>query len=89
MATEKCKPASSRVSIFLTRFQPDSLLASGADMVYAQAVFAIVGALALEQGGAVANRVAKERILLPLRKTGRMRSDAGPARLETEPSARA
>ena len=35
-------------------------------MVYTQAVFAIIGALALEQGGAVANKIAKERILEPL-----------------------
>ena len=53
--------------------QPQSLSASGADMVYTQAVFAIVGALALEKGGAVANKVAKERILDPLglKSTGR------------------
>ena len=50
----------------LTSNQPDSLSASGADMVYAQAVFAVIGALALEQGGAVANRIAKEKILEPL-----------------------
>lgn len=35
-------------------------------MVYAQALFAIIGALALEQGGLVANRVARERILQPI-----------------------
>lgn len=35
-------------------------------MVYAQAVFAIIGGLALEQGGAVANRVVKERLLQQL-----------------------
>ncbi|KIV86067.1 hypothetical protein PV11_01706 [Exophiala sideris] len=45
---------------------PERLDASGADLVYAQSVLAIVGALALEQGGAVANRVAKERVLSPL-----------------------
>jgi len=35
-------------------------------LVYAQAVFAIIGALALEAGGATANKIAKERILFPL-----------------------
>ena len=35
-------------------------------MVYAQALLAIIGALALEQGSAVANRIAKERVLVPL-----------------------
>lgn len=43
--------------------QPDSLNASGYDMVLAQAMYAIVGAVALEQGGAVANRITRERIL--------------------------
>lgn len=32
-------------------------------MVYTQVLYAIVGALALEQGALVANRVARERIL--------------------------
>ena len=35
-------------------------------MVYAQALYAIVGALALEQGGQVANKIARERILQPV-----------------------
>jgi len=46
--------------------QPERLNASGADLVYAQALLAIIGALALEQGSAVANRIAKERVLVPL-----------------------
>lgn len=53
----------------VVRWQPKDvrdLAASGSDMVYAQAVYAIVGALALEQGGQVANRVARERILQPI-----------------------
>ncbi|KAL6243555.1 hypothetical protein RBB50_009548 [Rhinocladiella similis] len=45
---------------------PDRLEASGADLVYSQALLAIVGALALEHGSAVANRIAKERILVPM-----------------------
>ena len=32
----------------------------------AQAVFAIVGAVALQRGGEVANRIVKDRILAPL-----------------------
>ena len=43
--------------------QPDNLNASGYDMVLAQAMYAIVGAVSLEQGGAVANRITKDRIL--------------------------
>ena len=45
--------------------QLDNLASSGIDMVITQAVFAIIGALAMEQGGAVANKVARERVLLP------------------------
>lgn len=43
--------------------KPDNLNASGYDMVLAQAMFAIVGAVSLEQGGAAANRITKDRIL--------------------------
>ena len=50
----------------LTWWQPDSPAASGADMVHAQAIFAVVGAVALEKGAAVANQIARERILGPL-----------------------
>lgn len=32
-------------------------------MVYAQAVYAIIGALSVEQGALVAGRVARERVL--------------------------
>lgn len=46
--------------------QPNNLDASGADLVYTQALLAVIGALALEQGSAVAARMARERILLPL-----------------------
>lgn len=35
-------------------------------MVYTQAVLAIIGGIALEQGGAMANRIAKERVLVPM-----------------------
>lgn len=35
-------------------------------MVYAQAILAVVGAIALQRGGEVANKIARERILDPL-----------------------
>jgi hypothetical protein len=35
-------------------------------MVYTQAVLAIIGGIALEQGGAMANRIAKDRVLIPM-----------------------
>ena len=50
----------------LTINQPESLAASGCDMVYTQAVLAILGGIALEQGAAMANRIAKERVLFPM-----------------------
>ncbi|KAK5937211.1 hypothetical protein PMZ80_010511 [Knufia obscura] len=53
----------------VVRWQPKDvhdLPGSGCDMVYAQALYAIVGALALEQGGQVANKIARERILQPV-----------------------
>ena len=46
--------------------QPESPAASGADMVHAQAIFAIIGAISLEKGSAVANQVSRDRILGPL-----------------------
>lgn len=50
----------------LIQLQPDNLESSGSDLVYSQALLAVIGALALEQGSAVANRVAKERVLVPM-----------------------
>ncbi|KAL6722238.1 hypothetical protein ACLMJK_001345 [Lecanora helva] len=44
-----------------------NLQASGIHIVLAQALYAIVGAVALQRGGEVANVVVKERILNPLR----------------------
>jgi large subunit ribosomal protein L15 len=35
-------------------------------MVYSSAIFAIIGALALEKGGLVANQIARDRVLDPL-----------------------
>lgn len=39
---------------------------SGANLVYAQAMCAIIGAVALQKGGEVANRVVRSRVLAPL-----------------------
>ena len=44
----------------------DNLSGSGLELVLAQSVYAIVGAISLEQGGVVAGRVAREKILRPL-----------------------
>ncbi|TID22702.1 gb [Venturia nashicola] len=51
------------------RWKPRSaqnLGASGIDVIAAQALYAIVGAVSLERGGAQANQLVKERILTPL-----------------------
>lgn len=53
--------------------QPENLNASGYDMVLTQAMYAIVGAIALEQGGATANKVSLERIIRPLQAIGAAR----------------
>ncbi|KAL1970888.1 hypothetical protein VTN77DRAFT_2722 [Rasamsonia byssochlamydoides] len=45
---------------------PDDLQASGIDTVLTQTMYAIVGAIALEKGGRVANKIAQEKILAPL-----------------------
>lgn len=49
----------------------DNLSGSGLELVTAQAIYAIVGAVALERGSEVAKRVARERILKPLGLEGR------------------
>ena len=36
---------------------------SGMDIVLVQSLYAIVGAVALQKGGEIANRIARERIL--------------------------
>ncbi|KAK5116197.1 hypothetical protein LTR62_008523 [Meristemomyces frigidus] len=42
------------------------LKASGSDTVLAHAVYAVVGAVALQRGGEVAGRVVREKVLAPL-----------------------
>ncbi|KAK0663384.1 hypothetical protein DIS24_g1343 [Lasiodiplodia hormozganensis] len=44
----------------------DNLQGSGIDVVLAQTLYAIIGALAMQKGGEVANRTVKDRILIPL-----------------------
>lgn len=46
--------------------QPDDLRASGIDLVLSHTLYAILGALSLEQGSVVAAKFARERILTPL-----------------------
>jgi large subunit ribosomal protein L15 len=53
----------------VVRWKPrktDRLESSGQDVVLAQTIYAIVGAVALQKGGDVAAQVARERILAPL-----------------------
>ncbi|KAL4917988.1 ribonuclease-III-like-domain-containing protein [Aspergillus aurantiobrunneus] len=46
--------------------KPNNLEGSGIDVVLAHTLYALVGAVSLEKGGTVANKVARERILAPL-----------------------
>lgn len=54
------------VPCMLTVLQRNDLAASGLEVVLTQAIYAVVGAVALEKGGAVANQVARDSILKPL-----------------------
>ncbi|KAL8932713.1 MAG: hypothetical protein Q9216_006716, partial [Gyalolechia sp. 2 TL-2023] len=45
--------------------QPEKWKESGVDVVLTQALYAIVGAISLQNGGEVANRITRERILAP------------------------
>jgi large subunit ribosomal protein L15 len=44
----------------------DNLTASGIELILAHTTYAIIGAIALQKGGTVAARVAREKILKPL-----------------------
>ncbi|KAL8702894.1 MAG: hypothetical protein Q9201_003928 [Fulgogasparrea decipioides] len=46
--------------------RPENMDGSGVEVVLTQALYAIVGAISLQKGGEVANRVVRERILGPL-----------------------
>lgn len=46
--------------------QPRNLQSSGIELVLSQTMYAIIGAVSLEKGGHIANKVAQERILEPL-----------------------
>lgn len=46
--------------------QPENLSASGLELILAHTMYAVVGAISLEKGGHIANKVAQERILEPL-----------------------
>jgi large subunit ribosomal protein L15 len=45
---------------------PANLAGSGSEVVYATSLYAILGALALQKGGAYAKQIARERVLKPL-----------------------
>ncbi|KAI5279026.1 hypothetical protein KEM52_004553, partial [Ascosphaera acerosa] len=45
---------------------PDNMALSGQNLILTHTLYAIVGAVALEKGGALANQVAREKILRPL-----------------------
>lgn len=48
---------------FANKSQPDRLEASGSEVVLTGAIMAIIGAVSLQHGGAVASQVVRDRIL--------------------------
>lgn len=42
------------------------MIGSGLEVVTAQALYSIVGAISLERGGEAANRMVREAIMMPL-----------------------
>lgn len=46
--------------------QVESLGASGVNLIMVHSMYAIIGAIALQKGGDVAARVAREKVLKPL-----------------------
>lgn len=50
----------------LINVQADNLQGSGVETVLMTSLYAVVGAVALERGGEVANKVVQDKILAPL-----------------------
>jgi large subunit ribosomal protein L15 len=50
----------------LIKLQADNLQDSGVETVLMTSLYAVVGAVALERGGEVANKVVQDKILAPL-----------------------
>ena len=46
--------------------QAENLLGSGLESVSSTTLYAIIGAIALERGGEVANKITQDKILTPL-----------------------
>jgi hypothetical protein len=46
--------------------QTENLLGSGLESVSSTTLYAIIGAIALERGGEVANKITQDKILTPL-----------------------
>lgn len=61
-----CNSASNSFDFQLILEQPTNLESSGLELILAHTLYAIVGAISLEKGGAYANQIANERILAPL-----------------------
>ena len=66
MGSERCTSTHFTIQLKTDTPQPSNLMGSGAELVWAQAMYAIIGALALEQGSVVANRICRDRLLAPL-----------------------
>jgi large subunit ribosomal protein L15 len=66
MDTERCKNFRFNVEARADNEQIHHLNASGLELILAHTMYAVIGAIALQRGGEVAARVAREKILKPL-----------------------
>lgn len=66
MDTEKCKLSLQIDNGSSNDYQVNKMESSGIDVVLTTSLYAIIGAIALQKGGDVAARVAREKVLKPL-----------------------
>lgn len=66
MDTKKCKLFPHNLNCMSNSYQIHKMDSSGVDVVLTTSLYAIIGAIALQKGGDVAARVAREKVLKPL-----------------------
>ena len=54
------------VDVLIFSLQAKDLYASGLPLIAQQAIYAIIGGIAMQRGGQIANEIVKDRILTPL-----------------------
>lgn len=66
MATKTGRIGYEALNYYANTVQVNKLETSGIDIVLNSCLYAIIGAIALQRGGAVAAEVAREKVLKPL-----------------------